>query len=144
MKRDMTKPTRKVERNGEEIMLKNTITFSAVLIFVSAIGLLFFPSRMLAVVGILSNPQTDFLLRVSGVGVASLIPGVWVARSSTASPIFRAVLAGLVIYMFLSSVVDFLAYRQAIVNTASIPSIGLRVLLGGIILWYLIKDKTQK
>ncbi len=125
-------------------MLKNTITFSVFLIAVSAIGLLCFPAKMLSVVGIISNPQTDFLLQVSGVGVAALIPGVWAARTATASPISRAVLTGLAIYMFLSSVVDYFAYRQSIVNSASLPSIGLRILLGGIILWYLIKEKTQK
>jgi len=125
-------------------MLKNTILFSVVLMCVSAIGLLFFPARMLAVVGIASNLQTDFLLRVSGVGVASLIPGIWASRNSTTSPVSRAVLAGLVIYLFLSSVVDFFAYRQAIVNTASIPSIGFRTVLGCIILWCLIKEKTHE
>jgi hypothetical protein len=125
-------------------MLKSTIIFSVLLMTVSAIGLLFLPSKMLAVVGIVSSPQTDFLLRASGVGVASLIPGIWASRTSTASPVSRAVLIGLATYMFLSSVVDFFAYRQSIVNTASIPSIGLRILLGGIILWRLIKEKTQK
>jgi hypothetical protein len=125
-------------------MLKNTIMFSVLLMTASAIGLLFFPSKMLAVVGIVSNPQADFLLRVSGVGVAALIPGAWASRMSTASPVSRAVLMGLAIYMFLSSVVDFFAYRQSIVNAASIPSIGLRIVLGGIILWHLIKEKTQK
>jgi len=124
-------------------MLKSTILFSVLLMAVSAIGLLFFPSKMLGVVGIVSNLQTDFLLRVSGVGVASLIPGVWVSRTSTASPVSRAVLMGLVTYMFLSSIVDFLAYRQSIVSTSSLPSIGLRILLGGIILWHLIKEKAQ-
>ncbi len=125
-------------------MLKNTITSSILLMAVSAVGLLFFPSKMLSVVGIVGNPQTDFLLRVSGVGVAALIPVIWVSRTATPSPVSRAVMAGLVLYMFLSSIVDFLAYKQAIVNTSSIPSIGLRVVLGGIILWHLIKDKMQK
>ena len=124
-------------------MLKNTIIFSVLLMTISAIGLLLFPSKMLAVVGLVSNPQTDFLLQVSGVGVASLIPGVWASRTSTTSPVSRAVLIGLVTYMFLSSAVDFLAYRQSIVNISSIPSMGLRMLLGGIILWYFIKEKTQ-
>ena len=125
-------------------MLKNTIAFSILLMAASAIGLLFFPSKMLSVVGIVNNPQTDFLLRVSGVGVVALIPGVWASRTATSSPISRAVLAGLVIYLFLSSVVDYFAFRQSIVNSASIPSIGLRTLLGGIILWYLSKENTQK
>ncbi len=120
-------------------MLKMVITFTTLLMALSAIGLLFFPSKMLAVVGIVSNDQLDFLLRTSGVGVASLIPGAWAARTSTASPISRAVLMGLAIYMFLSSVVDFHAFTQSIVNTASIPSIAFRVLLGTAILLLALK-----
>ncbi len=57
--------------------LKNVITFTALLMALSAVGLLFFPSYMLAVVGIVSNEQMDFLLRTAGVGVAALIPGTW-------------------------------------------------------------------
>ena len=124
--------------------LKNIITFTTFLMALSAIGFLFFPSRMLAVVGIVSNEQMDFLLRTSGVGVASLIPGAWAARTSTASPVSRAVLMGLAIYMFLSSVVDFHAFTQSIVNTASIPSIAFRVLLGAAILWLALKDTAKK
>jgi hypothetical protein len=94
---------------------------------------------MLAVVGIVSNDQMEFLLRSSGVGVASLIPSAWASRTSTTSPVSRAVLIGLAVYMFLSSVVDFHAYTQSIVNTASIPSIAFRVLLGTVILWLALK-----
>jgi len=122
-----------------KMILKNIITFTTLLLVISAIGLLFFPSKMLAVVGIVGNDQMDFLLRVSGVGVASLIPGAWAARESTTSPISRAVLIGLVVYMFLSSIVDFQAYTQSIVNAASIPSIALRVLLGITILLLALK-----
>ncbi len=121
------------------MILKNIITFTVLLLAVSAVGLLFFPSKMLSVVGIVGNDQMNFLLRVSGVGVASLIPGAWAARESTTSLVSRAVLIGLVVYMFLSSIVDFQAYIQSIVNAASIPSIALRVLLGITILWLALK-----
>src|SRR5689334_7601428 len=124
--------------------LKNIITFTTLLLAVSALGLLFFPSKMLGVVGIVSNDQMEFLLRASGVGVASLIPGAWASRTSTTSPLSRAVLMGLVVYMFLSSIVDFLAYTQSIVNGASIPSIAFRVLLGITILWLAFKDAAKK
>ena len=125
-------------------MLKNIITFTTLLLAISAIGLLFFPSKMLAVVGIAGNDQMNFLLRVSGVGVASLIPGAWASRASTASPVSRAVLIGLVIYMFLSSIVDFQAYTQSIVNAASIPSVAFRVLLGIAILLLALKNTAKK
>ena len=116
------------------MMLKNIITFTTLLLVISAIGLLFFPSKMLAVVGIVGNEEFDFLLRTSGVGVASLIPSAWALRTATVSPVSRAVLIGLTVYMFLSSIVDFHAFTQSIVNTASIPSIAFRVLLGTAIL----------
>jgi hypothetical protein len=122
------------------MMLKNVITFTALLMAISAIGLLFFPSRMLAVVGIVSDPQMDFLLRTSGVGVASLVPGAWTLRNSTNSPLSRGVLTGLIGYLFLSSLVDFLAHTQSIVNTASIPGIAFRVGLGIVILWLMYRD----
>src|SRR5258706_2935097 len=108
-------------------MLKYIITFTVVLLTVSAIGLLIFPSKMLSVAGIVGNDQMDFLLRVSGVGVASLIPSAWASRTSATSPVSRAVLIGLVVYMFLSSIVDFLAYTRSIVNAASVPGIAFRV-----------------
>ena len=125
-------------------MLKNIITFITLLLAVSAVGLLFFPSKMLAIVGIVSNDQMDFLLRASGVGVASLIPGAWASRTSTTSPVSRAVLIGLMIYMFLSSIVDFQAYTQSIVNAASVPSMAFRLLLGIAILLLVLKDMAKK
>ncbi|MCI0399314.1 MAG: hypothetical protein L0322_30870 [Chloroflexi bacterium] len=125
-------------------MFKNVITFTALLMALSAIGLLFFPSNMLVVVGIVSNEQMDFLLRTAGTGVASLVPGVWAVRTSTASPVSRAVLTGLVGYLFLSSVVDFYAYTQSIVNTASILSITFRILLGSVILLLMLKERTKR
>ena len=126
------------------MMFKNIITFTTLLLAISAIGLLFFPSKMLAVVGIVSNDQLDFLLRASGVGVASLVPGAWAVRTAPVSPVSRAVLMGLAIYMFLSSVVDFHAFTQSIVNAASIPSIAFRVLLGVAILWLALKGNDKK
>jgi hypothetical protein len=127
------------------MILKNIITFTVLLLGVSAIGLLFFPSKMLAVVGIISNDQMDFLLRASGVGVTSLIPSAWASRTSTiTSPVSRAVLIGIVVYMFLSSIVDFQAYTQSIVNATSIPSMAFRILLGIAILLLAFRDKANK
>jgi hypothetical protein len=125
-------------------MLKNVITFTALLIALSALGFLLFPSSMLAVLGIVSNEQLDFLLRTTGAAVSSLVPGVWAARTSTTSPVSRAVLAGLIGYLFLSSVVDFCAYIQSIVNTPSIPSIAFRIVLGAVILWLVFKEAIKK
>jgi len=126
------------------MILKYIITFTVLLLCVSAIVLLFFPSKMLAVVGIVSNDQMDFLLRASGVGVASLIPSAWASRTSISSPLSRAVLIGLVVYMFLSSIVDFQAYTRSIVNSASIPSMAFRILLGIAILFLAFQDTSKK
>jgi hypothetical protein len=99
---------------------------------------------MLAIVGIVSNDQMDFLLRASGVGVASLVPGAWASRTSTTTlPVSRAVLIGLMIYMFLSSIVDFQAYTQSIVNAASVLSMAFRLLLGIAILLLVLKDMAK-
>ena len=125
-------------------MLKILITFTAVLMALSAIGLLFFPTNMLAVVGIVGNAQMDFLLRTTGAGVAALIPGAWAVRNAPSSPLSSAVLTGLIGYLFLSSIVDFLAYTQSIVNTASIPSIAFRIILGAAILWLMRKETPKK
>ncbi len=125
-------------------MLKYIIMFTTLLLALSAFGLLILPSKMLGVVGIVSNPQMDFLLRTAGVGVASLVPGVWAARTSTASPASRAVLMGLVGYLYLSSAVDFYAFTQSIVNSVSMPSIAFRIFLGTMIFGLVIKEKTRR
>ncbi|TAH51302.1 MAG: hypothetical protein EYC68_11400 [Chloroflexota bacterium] len=123
-------------------MLKYIVTFLILLIAVSAIGYLFFPSNMLSVVGVVSNPQMDFLARTLGAALVALIPGLWVARNELESPVARAVLLGLVIYLFLGSLVDFYAYTQALVNSISLPSIAVRVLLGFVILWFMRKKRA--
>ena len=123
-------------------MLKYIVTFLIVLVAVSAIGYLFFPSNMLAVVGIASNAQLDFLARTLGAALVALVPGLWVARQDLTSPLARAVLLGLVIYLFLGSLVDFLAYTQALVNPIALPSIALRVILGLVILWFMWKQRA--
>ncbi len=124
-------------------MLKYVIVFTTLLMTLSAIGLLFFPSSMLAVVGIVGDEQSEFLLRTAGVGVASLVPSAWATRTAAASPVSRAVLTGLAGYMFLSSAVDFHAYTKSIVNAAAIPSIAFRILLGGVILFLGVKQPAR-
>jgi hypothetical protein len=119
----------------KEQAYKATITFVVFLFAASAIGYLLFPSAMLSVVGITSNDQMDFLVRTLAAALVALIPSAWGARKRNDLALYRSVVFGLVIYMFLSSVVDLHAYLTHIVGAASIPSIVLRVLLGGILLW---------
>jgi hypothetical protein len=57
-------------------MLKHLITFTLLLMVIPAVGYLVAPGAMLTIVGIASNPQLDFVLRASGVGLLTLVPGV--------------------------------------------------------------------
>ena len=119
----------------KEQVNKVIITFVVFLFAASAIGYLIFPSAMLSVVGIKSNDQMDFLVRTLAAAFVALIPSSWSARKRGNASLYPSVIFGLAIYMFLSSVVDFHAFLTHIVNSTSIPSIILRVLLGGVLLW---------
>jgi len=119
----------------KEQVNKVIITFVVFLFAASAIGYLIFPSAMLSVVGIKSNDQMDFLVRTLAAAFVALIPGSWSARKRGNASLYPSVIFGLAIYMFLSSVVDLQAFLTHIVNSTSIPSIILRVLLGGALLW---------
>jgi hypothetical protein len=113
------------------------ITFIVFLFAASAIGYLIFPSAMLSIVGITSNVQMDFLVRTVAAALVALIPSAWSARKRGNASLYQSVILGLVIYMFLSSVVDLYAFLTHIVNSVSIPSIILRVVLGGVLLWFM-------
>jgi cell division protein FtsW (lipid II flippase) len=114
--------------------------FVVFLLAVSAIGYLFFPSAMLSVVGMTSNNQTDFLVRTLAAALVALIPSAWQARKAENSALFRNVILGLAIYMFLSSAVDLHAYLIHLVNSASVPSVIFRVGMGAILLWLMPKE----
>jgi len=129
MKKGSNEPMTKEQVN------KVVITFVVFLFAVSAIGYLIFPSAMLSVVGIKSNDQMDFLVRTLAAAFVALIPGSWSARNRGNASLYPSVIFGLAVYMFLSSVVDFHAFLTHIVNSTSIPSILLRVVLGGVLLW---------
>ena len=129
MKKGSNEPMTKEQVN------KVIITFVVFLFAASAIGYLIFPSAMLGVVGIKSNSQMDFLVRTLAAAFVALIPGSWSARNRGNASLYPSVIFGLAIYMFLSSVVDFQAFLTHIVNSTSIPSILLRVVLGGVLLW---------
>ena len=120
-----------------KVVYKIIIIITAGLTAISAIAELLFPSRMLAFVGITSNPQVDFLLRTTAVALMALLPSLWTARHDTNSPASRSALFGIAVYMFLGSAVDFQAFIQGIVNSMSVPSIIFRVLLGITILWFI-------
>ena len=67
----------------------------------------------------------------------------WIVRIAPGSPVSQAVLIGLAVYMFLSSIVDFFAYIESIINPAAIPNISFRVILGILILLLTLKEKAK-
>jgi hypothetical protein len=130
-------------RNKEKTQ-KIVVTFVALLFVVSALGYLFAPSKMLSIVGIVSNPQMDFLVRTLSVALLALFPSTWTARYRDNTPTQCAVLIGLAGYMFLSSAVDLQAFMSDIVGVASVPSIIFRILLGGVIVWLIPRNEPLK
>jgi hypothetical protein len=122
---------------NKELVHKIIITFTVFLFAASAVGYFIFPASMLKIVGITSNPQLDFLVRTLAAALVALIPSGWAVRNKNDSPVYRSVLIGLAVYMFLSSAVDLYAYLNKIVGFAALPSITFRILLSGVILWLL-------
>lgn len=125
------------------MLYKVIIIITVLLIACSAMAELLFPSKMLAFVGIFSNPQMEFLLRTTAVALIALLPSLWTARNNANSPVSRNSLFGTVVYMLLSSAVDFQAFTQMIVNSMSVPSIMFRVFLGIIILWFIMRGTSK-
>ena len=105
------------------------------LLAAAAVGYLFAPSMMLAVVGIEGTPETEFLVRTVAAAFIGMLPMGWATLRRTASTTGRLVLAGLALYMFMGSAVDLHAYATGLVGTPALPSIALRVILGLVLSW---------
>lgn len=113
------------------------VIFVVFLFAASAVGYFVFPSAMLSVVGIVSDDQMDFLVRTLAAAFVSMIPSAWTARKQGNTFLYPSVILGLAIYMFLGSIVDLHAFLTHIVNSASLPSIAIRVVVGGVLLWFM-------
>ena len=105
------------------------------LLIAAAAGYVFAPSAMLAVVGIESTPVAAFLVRTLAAAFLGILPMAWAVRKRTGSGFERPILWGLAIYMFAGSVVDLLAFVAGLVGGPAIPSIIMRVGLGGALVW---------
>jgi cell division protein FtsW (lipid II flippase) len=112
-----------------------------ILLVVSALGYVLVPSAMLRVVGMDSNPQVTFLVRTLAAALLALSPGAWAARRRDHTPAQRGVLMGLAVYLFASSLVDLYGFVNQIVGVAAVPSIVLRVILGGVLVWLIPAQK---
>jgi hypothetical protein len=107
---------------------------ASALIF-AGIGLAYLvaPGSMLSIVGISSNPTTDFLMRTEGVALASASIFLWAARGG-ASGTIGLVLVGLAAYFVVGSLVDLMAYADGVVGPASVPSGIIRIAVGSVCL----------
>jgi hypothetical protein len=112
-----------------------------ILLVVSALGYVLVPSAMLRVVGMDSNPQVTFLVRTLAAALLALSPGAWAARRRDHTSAQRGVLMGLAVYLFASSLVDLYGFVNQIVGVAAVPSIVLRVILGGVLVWLIPAQK---
>jgi hypothetical protein len=118
------------------------ITFSAAVFAFVGLAYLFAPGQMLAVVGISSKPEGDFLIRTEGVALASAAVFLWAARRGTAFQ-KRLALGGLALYYIVGSVVDLMALGSGIVGPASVPSGAIRIALGVVCLVAIrLSDRT--
>jgi hypothetical protein len=109
----------------------------------SALGYLLLPAAILSIVGIESNPQTNFLLRTVAAALLALSPGAWAARRRDDTSAQRLILIGLAAYLFVSSLVDLYAFIGDIVGVAAVPSIILRATLGAVIVWLIPTNNSR-
>ena len=114
-------------------MRRVLLTVSAAAFTLVGLGYLAAPGAMLSVVGILSSPTNDHLMRTEGVALLTGAALIWVARD-TAGPGLRVALGALAFYFVIGSVVDLLAWSSGIVGSAAVPSAAIRIALGGLCL----------
>lgn len=112
---------------------KALIGASAVVFAGIGLAYLVAPGSMLSIVGISSNPTTDFLMRTEGVALASASIFLWAARGGDNGTV-RLVLVGLAAYFVFGSLVDLMAYADGVVGPASLPSGIIRIAVGSVCL----------
>jgi hypothetical protein len=111
------------------------VIVTLLLLFAAAAGYLFAPAAMLSVVGIETTPVAEFLVRTLAAAFLAMLPIGWAARNRTGSSVERPILIGLALYLVAGSVVDLHAYLTGLVGVAALPSIALRIGLGGVLAW---------
>lgn len=105
-----------------------------ILFMVSAAGYIIAPSTMLSVVGIQGTQQNSFLVQTLSAALISFIPIVYAVTQNKSTTNYRKyILISISAYMLLSSIVDTYGFVTLVVNSVSIPSIVIRLFLGGIV-----------
>ncbi len=86
---------------------------------------------MLSVVGIPSSATVEFLMRTEGVALLAGAGFLWAAIDARPTQ-QRIVLFALATNYVLSSIVDLLAFNDAIVGSLAVPSIVIRLAVGAL------------
>lgn len=105
---------------------------------VAAAGYFLAPGQMLVVVGVNSTTVSEFLVRTLAAAFAGIVPIAFSVRKRTGAAHEKAILAGLAIYMIAGSAVDLHAFLSGMVRTPAVPSVGVRTLLGLVLLWLVL------
>lgn len=101
---------------GEQVLLKNVITFTTVPMALWVIGLLFLPSSMLTMVGIVGDDEVNFSFTNNRSSCScSCARRTGFARFGDCTAFPRGI-DWTRSYLFLSSLVDFYRYMRSIVN----------------------------
>lgn len=128
-------PTRRAElyaiRHDGEVIVRGLLTLSCVVFAVTGAAYVAIPGAALGIVGIVSSPTSEFLLRTEGVPLLFGAALLWAVRDG-GHRVERVALLALAGYYVLSSVIDLAAYADGIVGPAAIPSAGGRIAVGAI------------
>ncbi len=125
------------------MLARGLLTLSSAVLAVTGLAYLLVPGLALAIVGIESSPDSDFLLRTEGVALLFGAAVVWVLRGGDARA-HRIGLLALAGYYIGSSIVDLAAYAQEIVGWASIPSAIVRISVGSVCLGAVWFDRRRR
>jgi hypothetical protein len=114
------------------VHLAKALVLLSVLAFgITGLGYFVVPAAMLSIVGISPAATTDFLIRTEGVALLAGGGMLWAVRDGPPSQL-KLVLAALAVYHIVGSLVDLDAFGQGVVGSASIPSAGIRIVIGGL------------
>ena len=107
------------------MIVRGLLTLSCVVFAVTGAAYVAIPGAALGIVGIVSSPTSEFLLRTEGVPLLFGAALLWAVRDG-GHRVERVALLALAGYYVLSSVIDLAAYAGGIVGPAAIPSAGGR------------------
>ena len=114
-------------------LTKALLWISVAAFTLTGLGYLLAPVTMLSVVGVASEPTTEFLIRTEGVALLFGAACVWTVLDGSARAT-RIVLTALAFYYIVGSVIDLQAFSTGVVGQAAVPSAIIRIVTGGLCL----------